>query len=140
MRVERFDEHSGVLVIAASAAKITVRKASSVHSHAEGWFVDWEVAQFTPNDEGAHGRVHFDNEDLAAAFGLTDSIGKEGYGQWLIDRFGGDSANQGKYIRWRNYLNIPCPGTGHDGDPNVSIHLDDTMRNAARKLLGQPRL
>jgi hypothetical protein len=56
-------------------------------------------------------------------------------GEWLLDRYGGDSAAQGFYIRWRNCLNIPCPGTGHDGDPNISVTLSDDIKEAVRQLL-----
>ncbi len=56
-------------------------------------------------------------------------------GSWLVGRYGGNSAVQSKFIRWGNFLNIPCPGTGHDGDPNVSIYVTDEIREAVRKLL-----
>lgn len=134
MCVEQFDQQNRVLVISGSAAKVTIRKASSVYPDAIGWFVDWEVVQYKPYENGVRGRSQFNSENLAAAFGLSESSGK--FGDWLIEEFGADSAEQGKYIRWKNFLNIPCPGTGHDGDPNVSIHIDEEIQNAVRKLLG----
>ena len=133
MRVEQLDQQNHILVISGSAAKVTIRKASSVYPDAKGWFVDWKVVQYKPYDEGACGRSQFNDEDISAAFGLSESSGK--FGEWLIKQFGADSAEQGKYIRWKNFLNIPCPGTGHDGDPNVSIHLDEEIQNAVRQLL-----
>ena len=74
-----------------------------------------------------------DDEHLKMAFGLSEESGK--YGDWLIGRFGGESAEQGQFIRFENFLNIPCPGTGHDGDPNISIVLDDKIRDAVEHLL-----
>lgn len=133
MRVEQFDKRNRVLVISGSAAKVRIRKASSVYPDAKGWFIDWEVIQSQPYKEGVRGRSRFNDDDLAAAFGLSESSGK--FGDWLIEQFGADAANQGKYIRWKNFLNIPCPGTGHDGDPNVSILLDEEIQNAVRQLL-----
>ncbi len=133
MRVEQLDEQNRTLVISGSAAKVMIRRASSVYPDAKGWFVDWEVVQCKPYEEGVRGRSQFNDGDLQAAFGLSKNSGK--YGQWLIDQFGADVADQGKYIRWRNFLNIPCPGTGHDGDPNVSIHLDEQIQDAVRRLL-----
>ena len=133
MCVEQFDRQNQVLVISGSAAKVIIRKASSVYPGAKGWFVDWEVVQCKLYEEGVHGRSRFNDEDIKAAFGLSESSGK--FGEWLIKQFGADSAEQGKYIRWKNFLNIPCPGTGHDGDPNVSIHLDEEIQNAVRQLL-----
>ena len=133
MRVEKLDQEKHILIIAGSAAKVVITKASTLKTKAEGWFVDWEVVQYVPYDEVVQGRRQFSDEELAAAFGLTNDSGE--FGQFIIDRFGGDSAEQGKYIRWREYLNIPCPGIGHDGDPNVSIHLRTEMKNVVRKLL-----
>ena len=136
MFVELFDQQNRVLVISGSAAEVIIKKASSVYPNypdVEGWFGDWEVVQCRPYETGVRGRSQFSDEDLAAAFGLSDDSGK--FGDWLIDQFGADAAEQGKYIRWGNFLNIPCPGTGNDGDPNVSIHLDDEIQNAVRQLL-----
>jgi len=98
----------------------------------EGWLVDWKVRHNGPGEQ-ASGQVVFTTGELRAAFGLSAESGQ--FGDELIERFGGESAEQGKYIRWMNYLNIPCPGTGNDGDPNVSIHLDDEMKSAIHKLL-----
>lgn len=135
MYVESLDQQNRILVISGSAAKVTIRRASSVYPDIKRkeWFVDWEVVQCAPCKEGTRGRTRFSDEDLAAAFGLSDSSGKSG--DWLIQEFGAHVAEQGKYIRWGVYLNIPCPGTGNDGDPNVSIHLDDEIRNAVQQLL-----
>lgn len=130
MRVEEFSKGNRLLVIAGSAASVRItRRASTVD---EGWFVEWEVVQ--SQQVKVNGRVFFTSDDLRAAFGLSQGSGR--FGNWLIEQFGADSASQGKYIRWRNYLNIPCPGTGHDGDPNVSIYIDnDEILDAVRQLL-----
>lgn len=132
MRVEKIDLEKGTLVIAGSAAEVIIQKVS-IHPDTKGWNVDWEVVQWKPNNEGARGRAFFTDKDLAAAFDLSSESGK--FGQWLIGRYGADSAEQGKYIRFKGFLNIPCPGTGHDGDPNVSIHLDEEIKDAVRQLL-----
>ena len=129
MRVENFNKACDLLVIAGSAASVRItRRATTVD---EGWFVDWEVVQ--SQQEKANGRIILTSDDLRAAFGLSQESGL--FGDWLIERFGADSASQGKFIRWRNFLNIPCPGTGHDGDPNVSIHFDEDIQSAVRELL-----
>ena len=133
MFVEKLDQKKHVLVIIGSAAKVSIRKASSVYPNTKGWFVDWEVVQCKPYEEGVRGRSQFNDEDIEAAFGLFEASGK--CGDWLIERFGADAAEQGKYIRWKQFLNIPGPGTGHDGDPNVSIEIDEEIQNAVRQLL-----
>ena len=57
--------------------------------------MDWE-ALHSPQTK-VKGRVFFNDEDLASAFGLYDSSGL--YGDWLIKRFGANLAEQGRYIR-----------------------------------------
>jgi hypothetical protein len=133
MCVEQLDKQNHILVISGSAAKVTIRKVSSVYQDTKGWFVDWEIVQCQPYEEGVRGRSQFNDEDIVVAFGLSEGSGR--FGDWLIERFGADSAEQGKYIRWENFLNIPCPGTGHDGDPNISIYLDEEIQDAVRQLL-----
>jgi hypothetical protein len=132
MKVVEFNEKERRLVIE-GGAKITIRPGTEVQEGGDGWVVDWEVIQHVAYDEAVRGRRQFDNEQLAAAFGLSEKSGY--FGQWMIDQYGAHSAEQGLYIRWKRFLNIPCPGTGHDGDPNVSIDIDDEMRDAVRKLL-----
>ena len=91
------------------------------------WRIDYSMSEMT------RGEVYFSSEELESAFGLSEKSGESG--NWLIERFGGDVAGQGKFIRWKDFLNLPCPGTGHDGDPNVSIFLDDKMKECVRGLL-----
>ena len=131
MQVVQFNQEEHRLVIAGSAAKVTIRHGSQIQEGGDVWVVDWEVTH--AHDEVVRGRRRFEKHELLAAFGLTAHSGN--FGQWLLERFGADSAEQGKYIRWRHFLNIPGPGTGHDGDPNVSIHIDDGIREVVRQLL-----
>lgn len=133
MGLKEFDPNKRKLVISGSAATLTIRKSEGVIGTDEGWCVEWNIVYFYPYEEKARGRRLFSSDDLAAAFGLTSTSGD--YGQWLIERYGGQSAQQGLYIRWQNYLNIPGPGTGHDGDPNISIKIEPPIREAVRLLL-----
>lgn len=75
------------------------------------------------------------NQIVAAAFGLTDYLPMQLPGDFLLEKYGGDVACQFLFIRWQDYLNIPGPGTGHDGDPNISIKLTDEIKEAIRALL-----
>lgn len=118
------------VVLTASAAKVTITRVGK--SIDQGWYVDWEVRHSA--DTKVNGRAYMQMDMLRAAFGLANHLTGDS-GDWLIERYGADSAQQHAYIRWKNYLNIPCPGTGHDGDPNVSIELDDDIKDAVRKLL-----
>lgn len=73
------------------------------------------------------------SESLARAFGLDDNF--EESGSSILKEFGGTNGLQGKYIRYKEYLNLPGPGTGHDGDPNLSIKIDDKIKTAIVQLL-----
>ncbi len=128
MRVEKLSQANKLLIITGSAASIRI--TSRTMRNDDGWYVKWEV--LFDRDCKVNGQVWMATDNLRAAFGLSENSGK--FGQWLIDRFGADSAEQGMYIRYKDYLNIPCPGTGHDGDPNVSILLDDKIKEAVSKL------
>ena len=129
MQQVSLDVNLHVLAIRGSAAFLRISPANLDAS--EGWFVEWEITHGPWSTSS--GRVIMDRNELEAAFGLSEETGKDG--NWLLERYGGDSAVQGKFMRSGNYLNIPCPGTGHDGDPNISIELSDNIRDAVRQLL-----
>lgn len=116
--------------INSNAADLKIAQIESADSGL--WRVSWHVQR--SQSERVMGNVVFNKEDLKAAFGLSETSGV--YGDRYLQIYGGDVAEQGKYIRWNTFLNIPCPGTGHDGDPNISIEIDDQMQNAVRQLLG----
>lgn len=123
------------LIIAGSAAEVII---SSTNQYKERelespWFVDWRVTECTPTEEIVRGRRRFRDDHLAAAFGLSD---EQFYTTpWMLHRYQGTTAAQGLFIRYEDYLNIPGPGTGHDGDPNVSILLDEKIITAVGRLL-----
>jgi hypothetical protein len=135
MCIQEFSPENQILVISSSAAKVTIRKASSVYQDAKDWFVDWEVVYYKPYQEGVQGRSSFSDDDLMEAFGLYKESPEIFVGDQLIKQFGATAGDYGKYIRWKKFLNIPCPGTGHDGDPNVSIYLHEKIQNAVLRLL-----
>ncbi len=53
----------------------------------------------------------------------------------FLKEYGCDAGVQGKFIRSKNFLNIPCPGTAEDGDPNVSINVTPKVEQAIRILI-----
>jgi len=135
LRVKELNVDTKVLVLSATAAKLTI--SPHVLTENKGWDVDWEIVQSYPRQEKANGRVFFFEQQLRAAFYLSDDLdkGDAEVSQWLLDRYGGDLAVQGSFIRFKNFLNIPCPGTGHDGDPNISIEITEEIKEAVRQLL-----
>ena len=101
------------------------------------YLVDWRVVHSGGLDNPhTSGRIEIDRTELVQMFCISDEVSEE-TDQWLIDHYGGTVATQGKFLRDRKYLNIPCPGTGHDGDPNVSIFVSDEIRNAVAWMLAR---
>jgi len=79
--------------------------------------------------------VFMTREDINAAFGLSDECSD--LGQGMLDEWGGGVALPGSFIRHATYLNIPGPGTGHDGDANISVKLwEETKEGVVRLLNG----
>jgi|SRR3989344_2737939 len=115
------------LVISGSAADLTIFD----HEYKDLWAVNWEVRQ--SQAEKVVGRVLMTNNQLLAAFDHSNEL--DNYSEWLIDRYGATCASQSNFIRFRRFLNIPGPGTGHDGDPNISIELDEDIKKAVLKLM-----
>jgi hypothetical protein len=126
--VRRLDKERCLLILAGSAASLRIGHTANNTA----WTVEWEVVQIR-DQQKASGRVVFTPDQLRTAFGLSDDSDADG--DWIIERFGAHAASQGAYIRWRDCLNVPCPGTGHDGDPNISIKITRPIQEAVRKLL-----
>ena len=132
------------LIIKSKAALIIIRHISLVFSKDEisennlnnSWVIDWEVTHCYPTREVVNGRRIFSENDMINAFDLTDKEPiSESYNEWLINRYGADIAENGKFIRYGNHLNIPCPGTGNNGDPNISIELNQEIKEALLKIV-----
>ncbi|MFI5260518.1 MAG: hypothetical protein ACHQU0_01865 [Candidatus Paceibacteria bacterium] len=136
MQVAVYDRNNSVLVIQ-SAQGTDVEPAERVAklriSRVGGgdWKLDWDIFHVFP--EKVRGYVIFTTEELQAAFGLSAFSGEDG--DHLISRYGAESAKVGKFIRWQEYLNIPCPGTGNNGDPNLSILITDEMKVTLQELI-----
>lgn len=126
MKIRAIGIQKDFLVIQGSAAEVVITKV------VEGYLVGWKIRHGGP-EIGVLGKTWFSSDDLAMAFGLRNTIPK--FGKWLIERFGGTTASQGAFIRYKDWLNIPGPGTGHDYDPNVSIQLTQEIKQAVRTLL-----
>lgn len=73
-------------------------------------------------------------EVLMAAFGLAGSTGWPDE-QYMIRDYGITTGNVGRFVRYKDYLNIPAIGTGYDGNPNLSIFLSEQIKEAVRKLI-----
>jgi len=120
--------------LAANAAKVFVEPY--LDTEKRGWNFRYQIIH--SHGVGVKGDIFMSTNELEVAFGLCDHIKNQFVsesGQWLLDTFGGDVASQGRFIRYGRFLNIPGPGTGHDGDANVSIELDDGIKAAVKELI-----
>jgi hypothetical protein len=100
------------------------------------WNGEWII--HVSEKEEIRGNRFFSPDELKAAFGVSGwtSVAED------IDgcmRFGADIFVPGKFILKDAYLNIPCPGTGCKGDPNMSILVDGEIRASVAHLLASPR-
>lgn len=136
--------HSNKLsVIGFNSVNYPVRKTLILKSNAvdvrihpdasqKGWVVEYEIRHCP--DSVTKGGVWMSENDLKTAFDLSD-VCERRFGQKVLDTYGGDVAHQGMYIRYHEFLNIPGPGTGDDGDPNVSIYIDEMITASVILLL-----
>ena len=132
MRVKEFCSGQKTLVLAGSAATVQIMPWPIEGQKPEPWGVEWEVKQ--SRNEKANGRVFMNDKQLAGAFGLAEY--RDELSQSILRDFPAECAHQGKFIRQGEYLNIPGPGTGHDGDPNASIQINGEIKAAVGALLG----
>ena|SRR3989344_2399057 len=119
------------LVLQGSAAELRIEK------HRTDWLLTWKIIHSLIR--AASGIAVFTSDELLAAFGVNHAYTFLGHSKWLIDRYGGTAACQGCFLRYQDWLNIPCPGTGNDGDPNISILLDEKIDKAVKDLIYRNR-
>lgn len=111
------------LIIAGSKAQVLVSQESPL------WYVVWDITHSL--QEGVKGRVVLNTDELLMAFGLCRT------GHKIALSLDWEAVVSTRFIRSGNYLNIPGPGTGHDGDPNVSIFLSEKIKDAVVNLVNR---
>ena len=127
LAITHHDAFAGWYRLITNGATVTIY---AVHDQ-EHLCIEWEV-RFSQREK-AKGTVLLTPNQMRAAFGFSDEC-EEG-SAFLVEKYGGTCAKQGRFIRWKNCLNVPCPGTGRDGDPNVSIELTPEIKAAVKELL-----
>lgn len=128
--VTKVDVRNRCLILATNA--VSIRFTPRACSVDEGWFVDWEIRY--SQQEQFRGRIILSTRDLLSAFDLQPAE-EDDTDKALARRYDATVAKQGRYIRTGPYLNIPGPGTGNDGDPNLSIHLCEAIMIAMDKVV-----
>jgi len=145
MQVEKYDSKNKKLTISTNSVSLEITRANPYKRNPNTVDLTYEFIKLprgvapclikwsiqTPNGN-IDGRVRLTSSELRSAFGFDDPSSKTLEKNFLCWRFGADSGEQGKYIRRGKYLNIPCPGTALDGDPNISIYLSTDIKDAVR--------
>jgi len=122
-----------LLHIISDSATLTISPDEN-HLERKIWLLSWEITRVSAL--GIKIELKMPTEVLCRAFALDDDPSSSD--EYLLKHYGAGAAERGYYIRAGNYLNIPGPGTGSDGDPNISILLDDDIQELLRELLGLP--
>lgn len=135
MSVRSFRPRKRILVIGWGGHSLTIKPAPIEQGDPEEWEVSWEITLASLwSDEATRGLRRLDINELCAAFRLSED--RDPVSDLpLIERYSATDGVEGKFIRFGQCLNIPCPGTGYLGDPNLSILVTDEIRDAVRKLL-----
>jgi len=118
-----------IMLLESSAVEIRIHRRGRSEN---AYIVEYRITQSPDSFNYCH--ICMSKKNLEEAFGLSNTCPEFG-GQWLADEYGADVAQQGQYIRYGKFLNIPGPGTGNDGDPNVSILVDEKMQKVIREIL-----
>jgi len=131
------------LIWRASAATLIIRWILVDDGH--NWQIEWQIVWSA--EAQVKGVIVIDLEKLKVMFGLQSHFTKSKdiqHANWLVAQVGGTTGRQGAFIRWDppwihtgSFLNIPHPGFGHDGDPNLSVSVDEEMRQAIATFINQ---
>lgn len=118
------------LVIASRAASLTITAIEASQDGQDRWNVQWQIIH--TQMERVQGNCIFYRHQLTQALGAQPPRGVTPFSPGYFDHV---LYEQGQYVRDGKYLNIPCRGTGHDGDPNISIMIEDDIEQAVALLL-----
>lgn len=103
----------------------------------KGWIIRWRIT--LSQREEFSGSIVVSMATLKSMFGLQLDIKEKNslfsVPPWMVQSYGAENGRAGQFIRQGRFLNIPHPGTGHDGDPNVSILVDNTIQEAVLELV-----
>ena len=134
MRIEVFDIKKKRLVLAGSAAWLSIYRLRRRDPDGR-WLIRWGITHSPTNE--VRGRLVMDDMLMIMAFNLRNCkvLFRPSLHHTLPQIQDADTAVASRFIRKGPFLNIPCPGTGYAGDPNVSVLIRDDMREAVRQLL-----
>ena len=117
-----------VLFLKASSASLKIERVDEAKD--DLWYVIWDI---THADGQVHGHVRMSRDELLYAFDISESKSRSYDQEEWHEQIRADVV-EAKFIRYWRFLNIPGAGSGKDGDPNISVLLDEDIRAAMREL------
>lgn len=131
-KMEVAEKNEDSITIKSSSAELHITKRGI-----DSFNVRWKTNHLI---ECVEGNLIMTSKDVYIAFGLSDNqMLTYKYCDELdtkfLQRFGGTVGRRAHFLRYKNYLNIPCPGTSYDGDPNISIFISDEIKKEVEELL-----
>ncbi len=136
MKVMHLNKEELKLTLAAASASLVIDPYSrSRDTYRLKWNVGFSVSSW------AGGQAIVSRDVLRAMFGLSDAQpyyrGDDPHAQEWRKKYHlrADSVLPNLYIRSGNHLNIPCAGSGEDGDPNLSVFIHQEIKEMVGKLL-----
>lgn len=143
------------IVLSASAAFLHImrdycegRRGPSSPAERKSFSIQWEIRHSA--HEITIGTRVVSEDDLRGMFGLSlphprNAASEQTGVQWARERIHATDAlyalydqitgRPGYFLRADDFLNVPGPGIGKDGDPNISIEIDVAMREAVLALI-----
>lgn len=99
------------------------------------WIFHYTI--YINNESSIKCDISMSAEEIYIAFGIIDECENRPWdrGQEIINQFGGQFCLQGQFIRWKNWVNVPGPGTGLKGDVNLSLEITEEMRKIVREFM-----
>lgn len=102
------------------------------------WRVEWKKRKWVNQKDDSrdiHG-PRVENEVFGTVF-LTDGDLRDAFALGKNSETTSDImyATPCVFARVKRFLNIPCTGTGMDGDPNMSLYISGNVQRAVRQLM-----
>lgn len=117
-----------------SAAELTIEFVND-EGLVRGWLVKYTIRHgaFSRTD----GQVLMSTPQLKAAFcGVNHSFGRA-HEEAGRNHVAFTAIMLGKFVRFGQFLNIPCAGMGYAGDPNISICVSSDIMTAVKRLINR---
>jgi hypothetical protein len=125
LAIEHYDPEKLELTLASTAARLTI----TPHGRRQ-FLVRWRIVN--SKNESAEGVIVFTQDHLKAAFMVPVTLPADHV--TFLANYDATHGVPGYFVRRGQFLNIPCPGTARDGDPNLSVFLSDDMVEAAKAI------